>query len=544
MKRVTIAVLAAALFCAGCADEERPAWFRECAAERGLDFVHVRAKETRYWFPEIMGGGVALLDHDGDGDLDVYLVQSGDLAEPSLELGNRLYANDGAAAFTDVTGEAGVGDPGYGMGCTAGDFDGDGATDLYVTNVGPNVLYRNLGNGAFEDVTGEAGVGHPGWSTSCGFLDADLDGDLDLFVVNYLGWSEQMEIACKTALGQDYCSPNNYEAPTRDALYRNDGAGAFTDVSEDWGFGSAFGNGLGVSFGDFDGDRRPDVYVANDMMPNQLWINRGPGSFEDDALLLGCAANMDGESEAGMGTVAFDLEDDGDLDLFLTHLREETNTLYVNTGGVFADRTAALGLASPSLRYTGFGVGLVDFDLDGSLDLYVANGAVTKNRPAFDPEDPYAEPDQLFRGIGAGRFEEVSPAGGLAGAAIEASRGAAFGDLDGDGDVDVVVVDSGSRVRLLENVVERRGHWLGLSVLGENGSDAIGATVRIELGGETRFRSVWPATSYCSSNDPRVFCGLGDHPAPVEVTVLWPDGSEERFGPLEVDRLHELRRGS
>ncbi len=539
-----------AALCASClaaCGREEPVWFREVALERGLDFVHVRAKTQRYWFPEIMGGGVGLLDYDGDGRLDVYLVQSGDLAQPSPELTNRLYRNGGGAAFTDVTTRCGAADPGYGMGCACGDADGDGDVDLYVTNVGPNFLYRNEG-GVFRNVTAESGTGDPGWGTSAAFADLDADGDLDLVAVNYVRWSAELEIDCHSPQGgKDYCSPLNYDAPARAVLYRNEGHGAFTDVSESAGLSAAFGNGLGVVTGDLDGDGRIDIYVANDMLPNQLWINRGDWTFVDQALFAGCAVNRNGSAEAGMGTVAVDVEEDGDLDLFITHLRDETNTLFRNHEGVLSDRTSELGLASPSLPFTGFGVGFGDFDRDGWLDVYVANGAVTRNRRPHDPSDPYAEPNLLFRGRpapgGAPIFEEVFPRGGTEPPLIGNSRGAAFGDLDDDGDVDVVVVDNGARVELLENVASD-GHWIGFRVRERNGADALGARVALASSDRIRYRQVDSAGSYCSSNDPRVHFGLGQAAGPVRATVRWVDRSEESFGPLPIDRLHTLQRGS
>jgi len=536
-----VLVVLQAASCGETADGPTP-WFVESGGQRGLDFEHRRGDKQRFWFPEIMGAGVALLDHDGDGDLDVYLVQSGDLARPG-EGRNRLFLNAGDGTFSDVTEASGAGDGGYGMGVCAGDYDLDGDTDLYVTNVGRNTLLRNEGDGRFTDVTEAAGVGHAGWGTSAAFLDGDGDGDLDLFVVNYLFWSIELEVECLTATGRDYCSPNSYAAPAADALYENLGDGTFRDVSLEAGVNAAVGNGLGVAVGDFDGDGRTDIYVANDMMPNQLWINTGGLTFRDDALLAGCAANMDGESEAGMGAVAFDHEDDGDLDLFLTHLREETNTLYVNEGGLFRDRTAPLGLAAPSLRHTGFGVALADFDQDGTRDAFVANGSVTANRPPERADDPYAEADQLFRGLPGGGFEEVLPAGGTSPTAIETGRGAAAGDLDGDGDLDLIVVDSAARVRLLENVAAT-GSWIAFDVENDPGRTALGAEVVVEAAGLVRRRRVAPAMSYCSSAPERVHVGLGAFDEPVAVRVRWPDGTEEAFGALASGALHTLRRGA
>jgi len=535
-----------ALAClAACARAPEP-WFRECALERGLAWEHEATRGRRYWFPEIMGGGVGLLDYDGDGALDVYLVQSGDLALPDSGH-NRLFRNQGAGHFEDVTARAGGDDPGYGMGCACGDADQDGDTDVYVTNVGANALLRN-DDGVLVAATAEAGVGDAHWGTSAAWVDHDADGDLDLFVVNYLRWSPEREIECRGLQGrQDYCSPLNYDAPTRDVLYRNEGDGHFSDVSEAAGLGSAFGNGLGVVTGDLDEDGWIDLYVANDMMPNQLWKNRGDGTFVDRALLAGCAVNRDGAAEAGMGAAAVDLEDDGDLDLFVTHLRDETNTLYRAQGGLFSDATASSGLGGASLPFTGFGVAFQDFDRDGLPDLYIANGAVTRNSAPLDPADPYAEPNQLYRGLPAeadgARFEELLPRGGCVPELVGNSRGAAFGDLDEDGDVDVVVVDNGARVKLLENVTPPR-RWIGLRILERTGGDALGARATIECGGTSRLRQVASDGSYCASGDARILCGLGEQRGPVEVRVRWVDGVEERFGPLETDTKHVLRRGA
>jgi len=538
MGRLPLPLTVMGLCLAGCGGEE-PAprvdplpppeapWFREVAVERGLAWKHRKGDEVRYWFPEFMGPGIGVLDHDRDGDMDLYLVQSGDLAaDREHNIGNSLYANDGRGRFSDVTAGSGADDRGYGMGCACADYDGDGWTDVYVTNVGANALLRNRGDGTYTETAAASGVDHPGWGTSSAFLDFDRDGDLDLFVANYLNWSESVELDCMSAFGEpDYCHPNNYNSPAQDVLYRNDGDGTFTDLTIPSGVDKAFGNGLGVAPGDFNGDGFVDMYVANDMMANQLWVNQKDGTFKESGLLSGCAVNGQGTAEAGMGVVAFDADNDGDLDLYLTHLREQTNTLYINQGGGFTDKTSIVGLAGPSLRFTGFGTGAADFDQDGLLDLYAANGRVGKWRPLFLEANPYAEPDQLYRCLGNARFEEVMPQGGTTEPYYATSRGMAFVDSDGDGDLDVVVGDNDGRVRLLENIAPGQGRSVLIDVRDESGAPAIGAMVAVRAGEQTLVRPVQPAFSYCSSNDPRVHFGLGGHAGPIEVQITWADGT-------------------
>ena len=523
------------------------AWFEEVARPAGIDFEHVRARTVRYLFPEIVSGGAAWLDYDGDGNLDLYLVQGGDLDSLTLDRpGNRLYRNRGDGTFEDVTEAAGVGDTGYGMGCAVGDYDGDGDLDLYVTNVRANVLYRNEGDGTFVNVTAAAAVGDAGWGTSAAFVDYDHDGDLDLFIVQYVNWTAEQELECQASSGdRDYCSPNNYKSPDTDMLYRNNGDGTFTDVSLAAGIFLAKGNGLGVVTGDFDGDSRIDIYVANDGNPNQLWINQGNGTFKDEALILGTAVNRNGMSEAGMGVVAVDLEHDGDLDLFMTHLINETNTFYRNDGALFEDATITTGLAAASIKNTGFGVGFADFDHDGHLDLYIANGQVKKEvQTASEEDDPYVEPNQLFRGLSDEQFEEVAPIGGTLPVLIETSRAAAFGDYDNDGDIDVVVINNGGRVHLLRNRMGDRGRWIMFRVGDRQGREVLGARVRIRAGGRDQWRLVQRTGSYQASNDARIHFGLGTATQVDEVEVVWPGGGRETFGPFEAGAVHELRAGA
>ena len=531
---------------AGCgAEEGEPGnpgmpWFEDVADDAGVDFLHVRALTSRHWLPEIMSGGAAWLDYDNDGDPDLYLVQGGSL-DPAdgPSPGNRLYRNNDGS-FEDVTVSSGTGHTGYGMGVAVADYDRDGDLDFYVTNVGANVLYRNEGDGTFNDVSASEGVDHPGWGASSAWLDFDLDGDLDLFVTNYVNWSPGQELECSDGgYERDYCHPRHFNAPTADVLYRNDG-GRFTDVSETAGIWKARGYGLGVVPGDFDADGWPDIYVANDGMPNQLWINGGDGTFVDRALITGTAVNLSGTAEAGMGVAVADLENDGDLDIFVTHLRGETNTLYLNEGDYFEDVTATTGLAAPSVALTGFGTGFADFDNDGYLDVYVGNGRVGRGLPAAIP---FSEPNQLFRGLGGVRFEPVTPSGGTATQRIDNTRAVAFADYDLDGGVDAIVVNNGGWARLLHNVIGAKQGWLELEVRGRDGFEAIGARVEVVAGDRVQWRTVGRASSYLTSNSAVVHIGVGNDSVIDEVIVHWPDGSTTSYGPLQGRAVYSLRRG-
>ena len=523
------------------------AWFSEEAQERGLVFTWQSGHAERHYLPEIMGGGAALFDLEEDGDLDVYLVQAGSIvAAPDERPGNQLFTNDGAGRFTDVSAGSGADERGYSMGVAAGDADDDGRTDLYVTNVGPNVLLASAGDGTLRDVTAAAGVGDPSWSTSAAFTDYDGDGDLDLYVTNYIRWSVADEKTCYTKPHpEDYCSPNSYNAPALDTLYRNEGAGVFRDVSFEAGLRAAAGNGLGVVCTDFDGDGWTDFFVANDGMPNQLWRNGGDGTFADVAVAKGCAVDQDGRKKAGMGVDAADVDFDGDEDLLVVNLSGEADSFYRNDGARFADRTPLVGLAGASRPFTRFGVGLVDLDDDGLLDLYQANGRVTR-RPEETGSRPFDEPSLLFRGTSAGRFEEVQPRGGTRALLSATSRAAAFGDLDGDGGIDLVVVNRDAPAYLLLNRVPERGHWIAFRVREPSGRDALGAILSTEAGGRAIRRTVRSAYSYCAASDPRVHLGLGSATVlNAEVRVTWADRSGELFrGPFEAGRVHELRRGA
>ncbi len=545
-------VLVALVF--GGSSESLETRFDEKAAELGLDFVHDAGRSGDLHFHEMMGAGVALFDMDGDADLDVYFLQGGSHTRGASQQGpsDRLFRNElltgrpETLRFVDVTAEAGLsGATTYGMGVATGDVDGDGLTDLFLANFGVNQLWRNRGGGRFEDVSESSGLASEGrWSVAASFVDLDRDGDLDLFVVDYVDYSLASHRRCYAPNSRpDYCGPQSYR-PEVDRLYRNRGDGTFEDVSLDMGFLRRPGSGLGVVVTDIDHDGWPDLYVANDQMANHLWINRRGERFDEGALLAGVALSGDGEAEAGMGVVAADFDNDGDEDLFLTHLMGQTNTHYRNdAGGFFLDTTAASGLATGGRDLTGFGVVALDVDLDGWLDLLVVNGSVKvlEKQVAAGSDNPLEQPDLLFMNRGDGRFELArEPALERLGA----SRGAAAGDVDNDGDVDVVISDNGGSARLLLNRRNPGRRFVGVLATDSRNRPVLGA--RIGLPGVVTSRQTWRTVrtdgSYASASDPRVLVSVsaGD---PVPVTVVWPDGQAEDWR-IEPGRYHQLVRGT
>jgi hypothetical protein len=537
--------------------------FKEVAEHSGLKFQHYNGMTGKFYLPEITGSGGALFDFDNDGDLDVFLVQ-GNVLEPNTRpdttsfpwrgpepLRGKLFRNDLKAgstlSFTDVTQQSGIVANGYGMGVAVGDINNDGLPDLYVSNLGSNQMYLNKGAGRFVEVTKESGTDDPRWSTSASFFDYDRDGWLDLMVVNYADFSVTNSPTCYAATtAKDYCTPRAFRAPGN-RLFHNKGNGVFEDVTAAAGVSKEFGHGLGIVTADFNNDGWIDIYVANDGDHNQLWTNQKNGTFVNDALLAGCAVNRNGQAEAGMGVDAGDFDGNGTDDIFITHLMDETNTLYLNLGqGLFEDRTREAGLGMPGRRYTGFGTFFFDYDNDGWLDLFVANGAVQLLPELMRQKNPFplGQPDQIFRNTGKGSFVEIVDELGPEFSLLEVSRGAAFGDVDNDGDTDFLVTNNNGPARLYLNQVGNRNHWLGLRLVGTSGRDMLGAQVEIVVDDKnTLRRRVRTDGSYLSGNDPRVLAGLGAVTRVKAVRVRWPDGVSEEWKDVPVDRYSVLKQG-
>jgi len=540
--------------------QTKPAIFKEVAEQVGLNFQHYNGMTGKFYLPEITGSGGALFDFDNDGDLDCFLVQ-GNTLEPNTQPGTtlfpwrgpesprgRLFRNDltkGKLTFTDVTQQSGIVATGYGMGVAVGDINNDGLPDLYLSNLGANQMYLNKGGGKFTDVTKESGTDDPRWSTSASFFDYDRDGWLDLMVVNYADFTTANSPNCFASnTARDYCTPRVFRAPGN-RLFHNKGNGVFEDVTVPAGVSKEFGHGLGIVTADFNNDGWIDIYVANDGDQNQLWANQKNGTFVNDALLAGAAVNRNGQTEAGMGVDVGDFDGNGTDDIFVTHLMDEINALFVNLGqAVFEDRTREAGLGMPGRRFTGFGTFFFDYDNDGWLDLFVANGSVQLVPELVRQKNPFplGQPNQLFRNTGKGSFVEIMDQAELQ--LLEVSRGATVGDVDNDGDADVLVTNNNGPARLLLNQVGNQNHWLGLRLVGKSGRDMLGGLVEVVVTeNSVRRRRVRTDGSYLSGNDPRVLVGIGQSLKVKAVRVRWPGGTVEEWKDVAVDQYTTLKEG-
>ena len=513
--------------------------FIDVTESAGITFVHTDGRSGVRLFNEFLGSGGGFFDYDGDGDLDIYLingaVQTGGGQDQTPH--NVLYRNNGDNTFTDVTDKAGVGSRTYGTGATVGDYDNDGDIDLYVTNFGEDQLYRNNGDSTFTDVTTHAQVNNSNWGTSCAFADVDNDGHLDLYVANYAAYAPENDIRCEERGVHVYCGPHAYPA-VHDTFYKNNGDGTFTDMSVLYRPSDLMPqHGLGVTFGDYDADGDTDLYVANDQDPNFLFQNSGSGNFLEVALISGVCYNDMGKEEAGMGADFGDYDNDGWLDLTVSNYQTETNTVYHNHDGTFfTDNTITSGIAEVTHGYLGWGIKLFDYDNDGYQDIFVANGHLMDNIALLETHVTYPQRNLLFRNLGDGRFANVmSETDGLT--LEKVSRGAAIGDYDNDGDLDILVTNCNQRPDLLQNAIGNRNNWIQIQVVGQKSNrSGIGAKIKVVTGTHVQYWEVQSGGSYLSFHDLRAHFGVGKAEQIDLLEIRWLNGHIDRGTHLPVNR--------
>ncbi len=524
--------------------------FIDIVESAGIDFRHDNAASSEKYLIETMGSGCGWIDYDQDGLLDLYLANGAAtrLYTPAHPVRSALYRNNGDGTFTDVTAKVGVGAEGlFGMGVTVGDYDNDGYPDLLVLGYGRCILYHNNGDGTFTDVTSRAGVENAGrWASSAAWFDYDTDGRLDLVSANYSDWSPDRNFWCGDhGPGmRSYCHPDDYngEAPT---LFHNNGDGTFTDVSKQSGVGLKPGNGLGVVTFDYDNDGWQDIFIANDSMANFLFHNNRDGTFREVGYSAGVAVSADGLPEAGMGTDAADATGKGRMDLIVTHLDSQLARLYQNMGdGTFDDATLRSGLGYATFHMSGFGARFMDYDNDGEPDIFMANGHVLDNIDRYNASVHYAEPKLMFRNLGHGAFQNVSEELGRDFQLPRVSRGAAIGDFDNDGDLDILVNNNGERPQLLRNDGGNANHWLEIFLIGTRSNrDGVGARVKLSAGDLVCSEQRKGGMSYQSAQDPRLHFGLGEHSTVDTIEILWPSGAVTKLAKIQANQIIAIEEG-
>ena len=515
--------------------------FVDVTESAGIRFKHNNGKTEHKHIIETMGSGVVFFDYDTDGDVDLYFVNSGDIPQArqnpqQARLGNVLYRNDGTGRFTDVTEISGTGDTGYGMAAAAGDVDNDGDVDLYVANFGQDILYRNNGDGTFTDITEAAGIDNDLWGIAAVYLDFDVDGDLDIFIVNYLVYELSMPVTTfKGIIG--YGHPRSYEG-TADVLYENNGNGTFTNIAEAAGVTNPTeGRGMAAVVCDYDNDGFPDIYVTNDTNRNFLYHNNGDGTFTDESLFIGVGYDEKGVAEGSMGVDSGDYNGDGWFDFIIAN--SEKATLYKNEEGLFfTDTTADSGLEQPTLPFVGFSPLFLDYDNDGHLDLFCANGHPQDVIEILMDHETYAQRDQMFRNSGDGTYEDVSETAGAYFTEALVGRAAATADYDNDGDTDIVVMNSNQRAVLLRNDGGNPKNWLGIKLIGTRSNrDGIGAKVTVVTGDMTQIREVKSGSSYASGSDTRLLFGLAAHRHVEKITIVWQSGAVQVLEDVSVNQI-------
>jgi enediyne biosynthesis protein E4 len=548
MKKLLIAGLGAAALWIAAGQSGNTPLFTDITRQAGIRFRHCASHTSQKYLVEMMGSGVGWLDYNADGNLDLFFVNGAALGDPMPQgkapnkfdprHWNRLYRNNGHGTFVDVTQRAGLKGDGYGMGVAVGDYDNDGRPDLYVTGFGRNHLYHNQGDGRFEDITDQAGIGGGGWSTGAAFFDYDGDGRLDLVVARYLDWNFDKNIWCgpEKAKQRGYCHPNAFQAVTH-LLYHNEGNGKFRDVSQSSGIAAHPGKGLGVAINDSDGDGRPDILIANDSVAQQLFRNNGDGTFSEMALDKGVAYNSNGASFAGMGVDWNDYTNDGWPDIFLNALSLQGYVLLRNTRGEYEDISDVAGLSAATMPYGGWGTKFFDYDNDGWKDLFVAQGHVMDTISVDFPSIQYKQHLLLMRNV-RGHCEDVSPNGGPSFRIPLAARGAAFGDFDNDGSVDVVVSTNDGTPVLLHNT-GNTNHWIIINTVGRSSNrDGIGARIHIEgASGLEQYGYVSTASSYLSASDKRIHFGLGSDRRVQKIEIRWPSGGVQTLRDVAADQI-------